>query len=188
MTIKEIQTLPKGAILNFRQTAQGPEMKVRLVNAERDSFGRVRVTYEHATDNRSAWRVHPAQLHRPATLTFTDGMAFDLSGPLRVETRADGVYVVGFGLLLPVADAAEGKRYIATRVEAERDRAYVDINETVVRLGMCEAEALSEIERAAGREIQQPPGFDIRDALAVLDHQQLWAVRDHFAAIRRVKP
>jgi hypothetical protein len=46
-------------------------------------------------------------------LTFSDGMKFDTSGPLRVTRRSDGYYVVGEGMLIPVADREEGKQMIA---------------------------------------------------------------------------
>ena len=46
-------------------------------------------------------------------LRFSDGMTFDTSGPLRLECRSDGWYVVGGGRLIPVKDAEEGQRRIA---------------------------------------------------------------------------
>jgi len=45
-------------------------------------------------------------------LKFSDGMEFDLSGPLRVELRADGYYVVGQGMLMAVNTQEEGENYI----------------------------------------------------------------------------
>lgn len=33
-------------------------------------------------------------------LEFSDGMTFDLSGPLRVELRSDGYYVLGQGMMM----------------------------------------------------------------------------------------
>ena len=45
-------------------------------------------------------------------LRFTDGMSFDTSGPLRLAMRADGAYVVGEGMLVPVRDLAEGRQLI----------------------------------------------------------------------------
>lgn len=50
---------------------------------------------------------------RPARLRFSDGMAFDVSGDLRVVQRRDGWYVVGRGMLIPVADREEGDRVVA---------------------------------------------------------------------------
>ncbi len=50
---------------------------------------------------------------RHSRLRFSDGMEFDLSGELRVEHRSDGWYVVGRGMLIPVADREEGDRVIA---------------------------------------------------------------------------
>lgn len=43
-----------------------------------------------------------------ARLRFTDGVEFNLSGPLRVEERPDGFYVVGAGVLVAVRERAEG--------------------------------------------------------------------------------
>jgi hypothetical protein len=49
----------------------------------------------------------------PARLRFSDGMEFDLSGGLRVIHRRDGWYVVGRGMLIPVADREDGDRTVA---------------------------------------------------------------------------
>jgi hypothetical protein len=53
------------------------------------------------------------------SLTFSDGMTFNTSGPLRLAKRSDGWYVVGQGTLIPVADAAEGKAWIAMLLAKE---------------------------------------------------------------------
>jgi hypothetical protein len=45
-------------------------------------------------------------------LKFSDGMEFDLSGPLRKEEKSDGWYVVGNGMLIPVRDEDEADEYI----------------------------------------------------------------------------
>ena len=50
---------------------------------------------------------------RPARLRFSDGMEFDLCGDLRVVHRRDGWYVVGRGMLIPVADREEGDLTVA---------------------------------------------------------------------------
>ena len=50
---------------------------------------------------------------RPARLRFSDGMEFDVSGDPRVVHRRDGWYVVGRGMLVPVADREEGDRMVA---------------------------------------------------------------------------
>lgn len=52
-------------------------------------------------------------------LKFTDGMTFDTSGPYRVTARSDGYYVVGNGLLCPVASAAEGRAMVAQLQKAK---------------------------------------------------------------------
>lgn len=51
--------------------------------------------------------------NRPTRLRFSDGMEFDLSGELRVIHRRDGWYVVGRGMLIPVADREDGERTVA---------------------------------------------------------------------------
>ena len=43
---------------------------------------------------------------------FTDGMKFDLKGPLRVIKRKDGYYVCGEGILCPVDDREDGEALI----------------------------------------------------------------------------
>jgi len=45
-------------------------------------------------------------------LTFTDGQTFDLSGPLRLEERYDGWYVLGNNRMIPVSSQDEGIRLI----------------------------------------------------------------------------
>ena len=45
-------------------------------------------------------------------LIFTDGESFDLSGPLRLEERYDGWYVLGNGRMIPVASQDAGRRLI----------------------------------------------------------------------------
>jgi hypothetical protein len=45
-------------------------------------------------------------------LKFNDGETFDLSGPLRLEKRADGWYVLGENRMMAVNDVSEGKKYI----------------------------------------------------------------------------
>jgi len=52
-------------------------------------------------------------------LKFSDGMQFDTSGPLRVDERSDGFYVVGQGFLLPV------KSRQAAETEIEHLRKFV---------------------------------------------------------------
>jgi hypothetical protein len=46
------------------------------------------------------------------TLKFSDGMEFDTSGPLRIESRGDGLYVVGDGCLIPVSSHKEAEEII----------------------------------------------------------------------------
>ncbi len=46
------------------------------------------------------------------TLKFSDGMEFDTSGHLRIESRSDGLYVVGNGCLIPVNSREEAEEII----------------------------------------------------------------------------
>jgi hypothetical protein len=46
-------------------------------------------------------------------LTFTDGESFDLSGPLRLEERYDGWYVLGNNKMIPVSSQDEGNKLIS---------------------------------------------------------------------------
>ena len=46
------------------------------------------------------------------TLKFSDGEEFDLSGSLRKEHRANGWYVLGGNMMIPVKDGREADEYI----------------------------------------------------------------------------
>ena len=46
-------------------------------------------------------------------LTFSDGMTFDLSGPLRVDLRSDGYYILGQGIMMAVNTFEEGQKYVS---------------------------------------------------------------------------
>ena len=48
-------------------------------------------------------------------LKFSDGEEFDLSGPLRVELRADGFYVLGENMMMAVNTLKEGIEYINSK-------------------------------------------------------------------------
>ena len=45
-------------------------------------------------------------------IRFSDGVTFDTDGGLRVERRADGYYVVGHRMLVPVGDREDGQKLI----------------------------------------------------------------------------
>ena len=49
---------------------------------------------------------------KPMPLTFSDGMTFDTSGPLRIVQKYDGLYVVGEGIMFPIEDREEGEKVI----------------------------------------------------------------------------
>jgi len=48
-------------------------------------------------------------------LKFSDGETFDLSGPLRVELRSDGYYVLGQGMMMAVDTLEQGQKIIADK-------------------------------------------------------------------------
>ena len=54
------------------------------------------------------------------SLTFSDGMTFNTSGPLRLAKRSDGWYVVGDGMLIPVDSPVEGRMFIDARLAKEK--------------------------------------------------------------------
>lgn len=45
-------------------------------------------------------------------IKFSDGVEFDMQGSYRIETRFDGLYVVGHGMLCPVETLEEGEELI----------------------------------------------------------------------------
>lgn len=47
-----------------------------------------------------------------STLNFNDGISINTDGPLRVTRKADGYYVVGEGMSMPVEDPEEGYEFI----------------------------------------------------------------------------
>jgi len=53
------------------------------------------------------------------TLRFNDGVSFNTSGPYRIETRRDGLYVVGQGMLMAVDTHEEGEEIIAELMDDE---------------------------------------------------------------------
>jgi len=56
--------------------------------------------------------LHLSKLKRMSKLKFSDGEEFDLSGPLRVEERSDGWYVLGNNKMIPVLSKSEGEYMI----------------------------------------------------------------------------
>jgi len=45
-------------------------------------------------------------------MQFSDGMQFNTAGPIHMEEREDGLYVVGGGMLIPVDTEDEAKMII----------------------------------------------------------------------------
>lgn len=48
------------------------------------------------------------------TLTFSDGQSFELDSKPHIEERADGLYVVGNGFLIPCNSEKEAKIMLKT--------------------------------------------------------------------------
>lgn len=57
-------------------------------------------------------------------LNFSDGMEFDTTGPYRAEFRDDGWYVVGNGMLIPVASRQEANKLIKEMLKEQEDGRY----------------------------------------------------------------
>lgn len=55
-----------------------------------------------------------------ATLTFTDGQSFELDSKPHIEERADGLYVVGKGFLIPCNSEKEAKDILKTLTKKSR--------------------------------------------------------------------
>ena len=53
-------------------------------------------------------------------LRFIDGITIELGGDLRAVDLHDGWYVVGHGMLIPVADREEGNRLVK-EMKSHRD-------------------------------------------------------------------
>ena len=58
-------------------------------------------------------------------LKFSDGETFNLSGPLRVELRSDGYYVIGQGMMMAVDTLEQGQKVIADKNSGKK---YYNIN------------------------------------------------------------
>ena len=56
--------------------------------------------------------IHGINNYNMSKLTFTDGQTFDLSGPLRLEERYDGWYVLGNNRMIPVSSQDAGRKLI----------------------------------------------------------------------------
>lgn len=52
-------------------------------------------------------------------IRFSDGVAFNTMGELRTESRQDGLYVVGQGMLIPVATREEADEVIISMKKAK---------------------------------------------------------------------
>jgi len=55
-------------------------------------------------------------------LTFTDGQSFELDTKPHIEERADGLYVVGNGFLIPCNSDEEAKRLLEIMEKPSKPR------------------------------------------------------------------
>lgn len=60
-----------------------------------------------------------------SVLKFSDGEEFDLSGPLRVELRSDGYYVLGENMMVAVDTLEKGIKMISDKKSGKK---YYNIN------------------------------------------------------------
>ena len=58
-------------------------------------------------------------------LKFSDGETFNLSGPLRVELRSDGYYVLGQDMMMAVNTFEEGQKVIVNKNSGKK---YYNVN------------------------------------------------------------
>lgn len=58
-------------------------------------------------------------------LKFSDGEEFNLSGPLRVDLRSDGYYVLGQGIMMAVNTFEEGQKVIEDKMAGKK---YYNVN------------------------------------------------------------
>ena len=58
-------------------------------------------------------------------LKFSDGETFNLNGPLRVELRSDGYYVLGQGMMMAVDTLEQGQKVIADKNSGKK---YYNVN------------------------------------------------------------
>lgn len=57
-----------------------------------------------------------------STLKFNDGEEFDVTGPLRLEKRYDGWYVLGNNRMIPVRDEHHGLEIIKHANNTTKDK------------------------------------------------------------------
>jgi hypothetical protein len=58
-------------------------------------------------------------------LKFSDGETFNLNGPLRVELRSDGYYVLGQNMMMAVDTLEQGQKVIADKNSGKK---YYNVN------------------------------------------------------------
>jgi hypothetical protein len=119
-------------------------------------------------------------------MEFSDGMKFDTSGPLRIEQRSDGLYVVGKGMLCAVNTREEGEKMIgrimkpaAVPSRAENEEFIAD----VFTRAHCSLEDINEtIALVTGRVIN--PDANPDELVPTLSDEEMLKLRAHVTTWR----
>ena len=134
-------------------------------------------------------------------MKFSDGMEFDLSGPMRIEERSDGLYVVGNNMLIPVKTVEDGlsiikkedpnyeidedmHSYAEPTFESYTYRIIAEGNSIKDLVGKDEEDELDlDDARAIGRKISKMKGDDRKKYVGIVNfmgascriYNEIWA-------------
>ena len=134
-------------------------------------------------------------------MKFSDGMEFDLSGPMRIEERSDGLYVVGNNMLIPVNSIEAGlsiirkedphyeidediQHYAEPTFESYTYRIIAEGNSIKDLVGKDEGDELDlDDARAIGRKISKMKGDDRKKYVGIVNfmgascriYNEIWA-------------
>ena len=134
-------------------------------------------------------------------MKFSDGMEFDLSGPMRIEERSDGLYVVGNNMLIPVNSIEAGlsiirkedphyeidediQHYAEPTFESYTYRIIAEGNSIKDLVGKDETDELDlDDARAIGRKISKMKGDDRKKYVGIVNfmgascriYNEIWA-------------
>ena len=100
-------------------------------------------------------------------MKFSDGMEFDLSGPMRIEERSDGLYVVGNNMLIPVNSIEAGLSII------RKEDPHYEIDEDIQHYAEPTFESYTYRIIAEGNSIKDLVGKDEGDELDLDDARSI---------------
>ena len=100
-------------------------------------------------------------------MKFSDGMEFDLSGPMRIEERSDGLYVVGNNMLIPVNSIEAGLSII------RKEDPHYEIDEDIQHYAEPTFESYTYRIIAEGNSIKDLVGKDETDELDLDDARSI---------------